>query len=189
MLGSEAIVRVVVEFLRLAPSRVPVVLDPVLRSSSGHDLLAPKALRRVHADLLPIVSWTTPNWAELSALTGVRIRSIEEARNAADALGTLHPALHIVVTGGEQEEPVDLLRMPGGAVQTFRGERVETTSTHGTGCAFSSALLSNLILGEPPAVAVAQAKAYVTEALRSAPAVGHGHGPLDLLWPLRSRGE
>lgn len=190
MLASDATVRAVAEFLRLAPSPVPVVLDPVLRSSSGHPLLDPKALRRLHADLLPLVSWTTPNWAELATLTGLRVRTLEEARDAADALGALHPALHIVVTGGDrdaQAEPVDLLRTPGGAIKTFRARHVETTSTHGTGCAFSSALLSELILGRPPAVAVAHAKAYITQALRSAPGVGHGHGPLDLLWPLRSR--
>ena len=93
-----------------------------------------------------------------------------------------------MATGGDQKEPVDLLRVPGGAVQTFSGEHVETTSTHGTGCAFSSALLCRLILGDAPAKAVAAAKAYVTEALRSAPGLGHGRGPLDLLWPLRANG-
>lgn len=186
MLGSDAVVRTVAKFLRLAPSRVPVVLDPVLRSSSGQQLLDPKALRRLHTELLPIVAWITPNWEELSALTGLRVRKLEEANNAADALGKLHPALHIVVTGGDQDEPVDLLRMPGGAVQSFRGEHVETSSTHGTGCAFSSALLSRLVLGDPPAAAVAGAKAYVAEALRRAPGVGHGRGPLNLLWPLQA---
>jgi hydroxymethylpyrimidine/phosphomethylpyrimidine kinase len=185
MLGSEQIVRTVAGFLRLAPSKVPVVLDPVLRSSSGRELLEPSAMRTLHDELLPLVSWATPNWAELAALTGLKIRSLEQARRAADALGQLHPALHIVVTGGDQKEPVDLLRMPGGAVQSFRGRRIETTSTHGTGCAFSCALLAQLIDGEPPGSAVGYAKAYVTEALRRAPGIGHGRGPLDLLWTLR----
>jgi hydroxymethylpyrimidine/phosphomethylpyrimidine kinase len=186
MLATDPIVRAVVEFLQTAQGRIPVVFDPVIRSSSGHELLDPAALHRIHAELLPLLGWITPNWAELSVLSGERVRSLEEANQAADALGKQHPGLYIVATGGDQEEPVDLLRAPGGAVQTFRGERVETTSTHGTGCAFSSALLSRLILGDPPAKAVANAKAYVTEALRSAPGLGHGPGPLDLLWPLRS---
>lgn len=187
MLATDAIVRTVAGFLRLAPSPLPVVLDPVLNASSGAQLLNAPALRVLHDELLPLVSWITPNWAELSALTGLKIRSLEQAGRAADALGQLHPALHIVVTGGDQKEPVDLLRVPGGAVRSFRGRHIETTSTHGTGCAFSSALLAQLIDGEPPGNAVGHAKAYVTEALRRAPGIGHGRGPLDLLWTLRSR--
>lgn len=185
MLASQDIVSNVASFLQAAPRDLPVVLDPVLRSSSGHELLDPEAIRRIEAELLPVVSWITPNWKELSALTGLPVRSLEEANEAANALGKLHPGLHIVATGGDQDEPVDLLRAPNGAVQTFQGKRVETTATHGTGCAFSSALLCRLILGEAPAAAVAGAKAYVAEALRLAPGLGHGRGPLDLLWPLR----
>lgn len=185
MLGSVDSVRAVATFLQSAPPNLPIVLDPVLRSSSGHDLLEPEAVRRIEAELLPLVRWITPNWTELSILSGLPVRTIEQASDAAAALGKLHPGLHIVATGGDQDEPVDLLRIPGGAVQSFRGERVDTTSTHGTGCAFSSALLCRLILGDAPAIAVAGAKAYVTEALRLAPALGHGRGPLDLLWPLR----
>ena len=187
MLAIDPIVRTVAEFLGTAQDRVPVVFDPVIRSTSGFELLDPAALRRIHGEFLPLVSWITPNWAELSVLSGVKVRTIEDVNRAADALGKLHPGLYIVATGGEQEESMDFLRAPGGAVQTFRGERVETSSTHGTGCAFSAALLSRLILGDSPAKAVANAKAYVTEALRSAPGLGHGHGPLNLLWPLRSR--
>lgn len=186
MLGSEANVVALAKFLSLAPSRVPVVLDPVLRSSSGHDLLEPAALRRLHSDLLPLVGWVTPNWSELEVLTGLRVRTFEQARDAADVLGKLHPALTLVVTGGDAPKPVDLLRVPGGTIQTFPGDHIETTSTHGTGCAFSAALLARLILGDAPAQAVSRAKAYVAEALRSAPGLGHGRGPLNLLWPLRA---
>jgi len=188
MLATDPVVRAVAEFLGTAQGQIPVVFDPVLQSSSGYDLLDPAALRRIHAEFLPLVSWITPNWSELSILSGVKVRTIEDVNRAADALGKLHPGLYIVATAGDQAEPVDFLRAPGGAVQTFRGERVETTSTHGTGCAFSAALLSRLILGDAPAKAVANAKRYVTEALCLAvPGIGHGHGPLNLLWPLRPR--
>ena len=186
MLGSDANVVVLAKFLSHAPSGIPVVLDPVLKSSSGRDLLEPKALRRLHSDLLPLVSWITPNWAELEALTGFRVRNFEQAREAADALGKLHPSLSIVVTGGDSAEPVDLLRIPGGAIQTFPGDHIETTATHGTGCAFSASLLSRLIRGDAPAQAVSGAKSYVAQALRSAPGLGHGRGPLNLLWPLKA---
>jgi len=189
MLPTDAIVRAVADFLQSAAGRVPVVLDPILRSSSGFPLMDPAALRRVQTELLPLVSWVTPNWTELSLLTGLRVKSVEDVCEAANALGRRHPGLHIVTTGGDQREPMDLLRAVGGAVQSFPGERIETTSTHGTGCAFSSALLSRLILGDAPSKAVANAKAYVTEALRTAPGLGHGRGPLNLLWPLRSGGR
>jgi hydroxymethylpyrimidine/phosphomethylpyrimidine kinase len=171
MLASDAIVQAVAGFLREVPYQVPVVIDPVLRSSSGHQLLESQGERRIHSELLPLAGWITPNWAELSILSGVAVRTLEQARDAANVLGKRHPRLHIVATAGDQKEPVDLLRIPGGAVQTFAGEHVETTSTHGTGCAFSSALLCRLILGD---------------ALRSAPGLGRGRGPLDLLWPLRA---
>lgn len=186
MVATDANVRMIAEFLQTVPSRIPVVYDPVIQSSSGAELLDPGALRRIHAEFLPLVSWVTPNWMELSVLSGVKVRTFEDVNRACDALGKLHPGMYIVATGGDQEEPVDFLRAPGGAVQTFRGERVETTSTHGTGCAFSSALLSRLMLGDAPAKAVTHAKRYVTEALRTAPGLGKGRGPLNLLWPLRS---
>ncbi|HEY1792556.1 MAG TPA: bifunctional hydroxymethylpyrimidine kinase/phosphomethylpyrimidine kinase [Opitutaceae bacterium] len=196
MLGSEGAVRVVAEFLRArrASGRmIPVVLDPVLRSSSGHELLPAPGLEILQAELLPEVGWITPNWAELGLLTGREVGSLRQARDAAEELGRRHAGLHVVATGGESAdfgktaaETVDLLWTPGGGVQEFTGERVETQSTHGTGCAFSSALLARLVGGDAPVEAVAGAKAYVAEALRSAPGLGHGRGPLDLLWPLRT---
>lgn len=189
MLGSDGVVRAVVSLLQSAPTGVPVVLDPVLRSSSGQELLESQAVRRMQTELLPLVRWVTPNWVELSVLAGLPVRTLEQAKEAADAVGRRHPGLHIVATGGDQNEPTDLLRVPGGAVQVFCGERIATTATHGTGCAFSSALLSRLILGDAPATAVSRAKAYVTEGLRSAPRLGHGRGPLNLLWPLRRDGR
>lgn len=187
MLGSDANVQAVARFLGPAshrPPRIPIVFDPVLRSSSGHELLMPAALKRIQIELLPRVSWITPNWHELEFLTGDKISHIEHAPNSADKLGKRYPSLHIVVTGGDAREPVDLLRSPGGVLHAYRGRRVETTSTHGTGCAFSSALLSRLVLGDQPTAAVANAKAYVTEAIRLAPGLGQGNGPLNLLWPL-----
>jgi hydroxymethylpyrimidine/phosphomethylpyrimidine kinase len=166
----------------------PVVLDPVLRSSSGAALLTPEALAVLSNRLLPAIDWITPNWTELAALaappTGQSIATLAEAEAAMHRLGHRHPHLHIVATGGDHDAPTDLLRLPSGELHQFRGEHVSTTSTHGTGCAFSSALLSRLILGDDPIAAVASAKSYVAGALRHAPGLGDGSGPLDLLWRL-----
>jgi hydroxymethylpyrimidine/phosphomethylpyrimidine kinase len=189
MLGSAAIVAVVADFLAstLVPPAVPRVLDPVLRSSSGAALLSPDALQAVQNLLLPAVEWITPNWAELAALTGVpAISSVEQAQEAAVTLGQRHPYLHIVATGGDHTQPIDLLRLPSGQFYPFAGEHIASPSTHGTGCAFSSALLARLVLGDSPVSAVAAAKSFVAEAIRRAPQIGKGTGPLNLLWPLQS---
>jgi len=192
MLGAVDLALAVSNFLAVfAPLRkgiqqIPLVYDPILRSSSGRDLFPPAQVEVLHTRMLPNVTWVTPNWMELAALTQLEVRSLEQAEAAATQLGEHHPHLHLVVTAGDHTEPVDMLRLPNGEIHHFPGERIDTTSTHGTGCAFSSALLSRLILGDSPTVAVQAAKNFVTEALRRAPGLGHGKGPLDLLWPLRS---
>jgi hydroxymethylpyrimidine/phosphomethylpyrimidine kinase len=158
----------------------PIVLDPVLRASSGTDLLPPEALETLHRELLPIVTWITPNWSELSALTTQLIQTLAEAEAATHALAQRHPHLHIVATAGDHDQPTDILRLPSGEIHRFPGEHLASTSTHGTGCAFSSALLSLLVLGNTPTEAVRGAKHFVTEAIRQAPPLGHGRGPLNL---------
>jgi hydroxymethylpyrimidine/phosphomethylpyrimidine kinase len=189
MLGSAAIAAEVAAFLADKPG-IPTVLDPILRSSSGTALLEPEGLKATLEQLLPTVAWATPNWMELSALTGLPVASLGQAEAAMHHLGRSYPHLTIVATGGDQARPIDQLRLPGGEghngeVYLFAAERVETRATHGTGCAFSSALLCRLLHGDDPITAVRGAKEYVTEALRRAPEIGHGNGPLDLLWPLR----
>lgn len=164
---------------------LPVVFDPVIVSSSGQPLFPPEAVDALHETLLPQVSWVTPNWSELAALTHLPVRNLDDAIAASHALGHRHPRLHVVATGGDQEAPTDLLRTPDGEIHTLPGERISSTSTHGTGCAFSSALLANLMHGKHPAsVAVEAAKHYVTEAIRRAVPIGHGRGPLNLSWSI-----
>ena len=189
MMGTSEVILSVADFLsRQAPPskpQIPYVLDPVLSSSSGASLLEPSGLELFCGKLLPLVSWITPNWAELALLTGRPVTTMSEAEAAAHILGSAYPHLYVVVTGGDQPVPTDLLRLRSGELHHLPGERLETTSTHGTGCAFSSALLANLILKKTPLEAVLSSKKYVFEAIRRAPAIGHGRGPLNLLWPLQ----
>jgi hydroxymethylpyrimidine/phosphomethylpyrimidine kinase len=190
MLGTaEAVAAVSAYLCRRRGPKIPIVLDPVLRSSSGTSLLTPKGLSVLQAELLPLVDWITPNRDELSELSGVTTRADSDIEEALWALNRLHPHLNIVATGGDHtgEGTVDTLLVPPGDIYRFEGERIATTSTHGTGCAFSSALLARLVLGYAPQDAVGAAKRYVTEALKHAPGLGHGHGPLNLLWPLKAR--
>lgn len=194
MLATRANVGVVAKFLRTAGvPRGRVVLDPVVRSSSGQELLEVDGVEALRRELLPQVGWVTPNLAELEALTGMEVEGREGvqagARRLAELVGALGNAeLNVVVTGGHAARPDDFLRRAAGEEQWFAGERVETRSTHGTGCSFSSALLCRVVLGDGPVEAVAGAKRYVREAMEAAYPVGRGHGPLHHLYGLE-RGE
>ena len=192
MLGSAACVAVVVEFLeqlRLRKRRPVVVLDPVVRSSSGKALLEPEGLRLLGEKLLSLVDVATPNVEELGVLGGCSdLAGAERIVAAGRDLQRRFPRLGLVVTGGDLEPPDDLLLMPpdaGTEPVWLRGERVYTTSTHGTGCAFSSALLSHLVHGDEPQTAARRAKQYVASAMRAAAPRGRGRGPMDPFWYFR----
>ena len=179
MLGSADIVAELARFLldaRIARERI--VLDPVLASSSGAALLDREGIRVLREELLPLVGWVTPNVDELAALTGERVSGREEVAEQAGRLAGLAGGLNVVVTGGHLDPPDDLLRTSAGEVVWFPGRRVDTTSTHGTGCVFASALLCRLVAGDTAAAAVRGAKQFVTRALESAMPVGKGRGPV-----------
>ncbi len=184
MLGCAEIVDVVVLFLQLVRSRRPVyvVLDPVLRSSSGAMLLEEKALRVVSEQLLPLCDCVTPNHSELASLLGAGSLQNDELPDAARKLQQGIGGSEVVITGGDAATPNDLVLSSDGDLVWLEGTRIDTTSTHGTGCAFSSALLSRHLLGDELVGAARAAKAYVEGALRSAPRLGAGRGPMNLLW-------
>jgi hydroxymethylpyrimidine/phosphomethylpyrimidine kinase len=190
MLGSSGIVSEVVSFLvgqSGKPARNRIVLDPVLRSTSGTPLIDANGIRVLRDQLLNCIGWITPNIQELAILVGGdpagRDRVPAAAARLKDVAGRLgNNELNVVVTGGDLSRPDDFLLTASGEQCGFSGERIATNSTHGTGCAFSSALLCELISGSGAKEAVAAAKAYVTEALRSAYPVGKGKGPMNHLY-------
>lgn len=188
MLATLEIVSVVADYLErlrsLSPT-APIVLDPVLRSSSGRELLSPGGLALLRERLLPLVNWVTPNLDELASLAGARVRNQQEMVSAAQSVARRWPTLNIVATGGHLDQPNDLLLTTAGEQHWIAGERIASSSTHGTGCAFSSALLSRLVRGEEALAAAKGAKEYVAEAIRRAAPLGYGKGPLNHLWPLR----
>jgi len=169
-------------------NRVVVVFDPVLRSSSGRELIDPAGLAMLREQLLPLVDWITPNLDELAVLSGHTVAEREDLPPACHALqdriGKVHKRPGVIATGGHINPPDDFMLTPEGDEAWLAGERVSTQSTHGTGCAFSSAFLSRLVQGDTPIQAAQAAKAYVAGALRTAVPRGAGNGPLNLLWPL-----
>jgi hydroxymethylpyrimidine/phosphomethylpyrimidine kinase len=187
MLASAGLVAEAEHFLRARLAlRERVVLDPVLQSSSGAALLDAEGTSLLRERLLGVVGWVTPNLDELALLAGVEVRTREQVPAAAERLARQaasvgNPRIAIVVTGGHLERPDDYLLLEGKG-NWVPGERVETRATHGTGCAFSSALLAQLALGRSGSTAVMAAKRYVAEALRAAYPVGEGRGPMHHLF-------
>jgi hydroxymethylpyrimidine/phosphomethylpyrimidine kinase len=171
-------------------TRTPIVLDPVLRSSSGKVLLEAAGLGLVRERLLPLVDYVTPNLEELSILAGVPVQDRNDVPGACRVLqAQAGGQLGVLATGGHLDPPDDFLLVPGGEGIWLAGERVNTRSTHGTGCALSSAFLSRLVLGDSAEEAAKAAKLYVAGALRAADGIGKGRGPMKHLWPLLGRGR
>jgi hydroxymethylpyrimidine/phosphomethylpyrimidine kinase len=189
MLGTAGAVAEVERFLQAHPElRDRTVLDPVCRSSSGAALLEQEGVALIVERLLGLVGWVTPNLDELAVLTGSPVVGRDEVPTLAERLARLaasagSPALRIVVTGGHLDCPDDYVHIDGKG-SWISGVRVQTTSTHGTGCAFSSALAAGLANGLAGIAAVHAAKEYVTEALRAAVPIGRGHGPMHHLFAL-----
>ena len=184
MLGTAKIVKAVVDFLER--QRVPyVVLDPVLKSSSGTELLDAAGEKLMRDRLLALATVTTPNLDEAARLVGGPVRNPEEMKTAAAKLHGMG-AKNVVITGGHLDKAIDLLSFTNsrGAIEqeVFKAERQRSKSTHGTGCAFSTAMACHLALGRGLPEAVLLAKAYVGAAISNAQPLGRGIGPLHHLY-------
>ena len=188
MLGTEANVRVVITFLRRlreAGRKPSVVLDPVIRSSTGAELLSPAGVEPMRRELLWLVDWVTPNTAELAVLTNREVSSREQMESAAMRLAEEYRDLGVAATGGHLDTPDDMVIEPGGkAGEWMPGTRLDSRATHGTGCAYSTALLCGLVDGLRGFAAARRAKEFVAEAIRRAEPLGGGNGPMNLLWPI-----
>lgn len=179
MLSNPAIIEAVAGRIRKWGLRV--VVDPVMRAKGGASLLQPEAVATLRSVLLPLAEVVTPNLSEAEVLTGQRIETLDDMRAAARTIYALGPR-HVVVKGGHRaSEPVDVY-FDGDHFIEFRAERIETPHTHGTGCTFSAAIAAFLARGLSVEEAVARSKRYVTEAIRHAPGIGHGHGPTAHFW-------
>jgi hydroxymethylpyrimidine/phosphomethylpyrimidine kinase len=195
MLGSGKVAKVVADFLegskkgssnsRAGKSRLPnVVLDPILKSSSGADLLDATGTRIMIERLIPLSDVVTPNVDEASAITGLKVQELDEMKAAA---GKLHEmgAAAVVITGGHLDKAIDLLSFTtkrGVEQEVFKAERQRSNSTHGTGCAFATAMACHLALDRGLAEAALLAKTYVTAAISYGHPLGKGVGPVHHLY-------
>jgi hydroxymethylpyrimidine/phosphomethylpyrimidine kinase len=177
MLGSAEAARAVAAFLRRYEPR-NVVLDPVLKSSSGALLLSKDGLQILRDRLLGMVSVVTPNADEAATLTGLSVSGLEEMGAAALRLRQ-SGARNVIITGGHLDPPADLVSTQGSQdFVTLTGTKIITRSTHGTGCAFAAAVACKLAQGKNLTTAAKAAKAFVESALKVAPTVGRGIGPV-----------
>jgi hydroxymethylpyrimidine/phosphomethylpyrimidine kinase len=181
MLSTDAVVHEVAEVLARFPG-APIVLDPVIMSSSGVVLLEPSAVGILKRELLPMTTVLTPNRAEASQLLGVDVVTEEDAIHAATQLCKLGPK-HVLVTGGDSSDGNEVVDAwcDGTDVQILRHARVETIHTRGTGCALASAICVGLAKGVSAIEAVRQAREYVRTGLVHAVAAGSGRGPVNHL--------
>lgn len=184
MLSNAEIIRVVAERARHYGVE-KLVVDPVMVAKSGDPLLRPEARDALIQELVPLAYVITPNHYEAQVLTGLEIRTVNDAREAARRIHEMG-ARYVVVKGGHLPEAEE----KGVAVDIFfdgqewvelPAPRVRTRNTHGTGCTFASAIAAELAKGHPPLEAVRVAKAYLAAALQAAMNlnIGRGHGPLN----------
>ena len=183
MLANAAIVEAVAA--AVADLEVPfLVVDPVMVATSGDTLLDDEGLLAMKKELVPRAHAVTPNIPEAEMLSGVAIRNEDDSREAAKRIFALGP-VYVVITGGHGsgDRLVDLV-YDGEVFTDFAAERVEGRHTHGTGCSFSAALTAHLALGRRLPEAIPLAQEYVAGAIRHAPGLGRGSGPLNHFWRL-----
>jgi hydroxymethylpyrimidine/phosphomethylpyrimidine kinase len=184
MLASAAIVEVVADALQRY--RIfNIVVDPVMVAKSGDRLLRPEAVQALMRLLLPLATVLTPNLPEAAVLLERPVVTLADQEAAARDIAALGPRAVVVKGGHSKGEPVDVL-FAAGEVRRFTAQRIDTRSTHGTGCTFSSAIAGYLALGMPVAEAVGAAKRYLTGAIEHAPGLGSGHGPVNHSWQQRT---
>ncbi len=182
MLSSTEILRIVAAKIRQYGID-KLVVDPVMVAKGGAKLIRDDARDMLIGELLPLALIVTPNIPEAEALAGFSISGTESMREAAVRILALG-ARHVVVKGGHLDgDAIDIL-YDGRRFHEFRGKRIHTRDTHGTGCTFSAALATSLAKGQEVAEAVSEAKRYVETAIRHAFRLGGGHGPTNHLAPV-----
>lgn len=175
MLATPEIVKAVAEELKRFKVDL-LVVDPVMVAKSGDALLSEEARGTLKEILLPMATLVTPNLPEASVLSGFPVQDLESMKEAARAIRDLGPRYVLIKGGHLEKEAVDLL-FDGQKFEAYEAPRLSNRNTHGTGCTYSAALTTFLAQGLPVRDAVAEAKRFITRAIRHGLAMGSGHGP------------
>ncbi len=179
MLGSAEMAGTVAAALERHAPAIPLVVDPVMVAKGGARLIDEDAVAALKTRLLPLAALVTPNLPEAEALTGILPVDDNRVRDAARAFAAMG-ARNVLFKGGHGDgEIVRDVLWAGGDFIVFEATRQHTSHTHGTGCTLATAIAGGLAQGLPLSEAVRRAHAYVQDAIRTAPRLGHGHGPLN----------
>jgi hydroxymethylpyrimidine/phosphomethylpyrimidine kinase len=188
MLAEAGLVRLVARAIR-ENGWAPLVVDPVMVSTSGARLLTTEAEEVIREDLLPLAALVTPNLDEAAMLTGRVVHDLPTMERAGATLLRFGAGAALIKGGHLSAEAItDVLVTPLG-VRHFTHSRIETTSVHGTGCTLSAAITAGLALGNSLESAVADGLDFVQRAIAAAPGLGSGHGPLNHLVPAPRAGR
>ena len=184
MVSSAELISVIAQKLRRYEAR-HIVVDPVMVATSGSRLLQENAVETLKTELLPLAEVVTPNIPEAEILAEMTIRSSADMEAAAKSISEQYHCAVLCKGGHDLNDANDLL-WKDGVGYWFRGKRIDNSNTHGTGCTLSSAIASNLAKGLELEEAVRQAKEYISGALAAMLDLGHGHGPMNHLFDLKS---
>ncbi len=184
MVSSTALIEVIAAKLRQYGAK-NIVVDPVMVATSGSRLISEDAVGALCEHLLPLATVLTPNIPEAELLSGMEIKDAGGMERAARAISERYGCA-VLCKGGHQINDADDLLWRNGAGRWFRGKRIATSNTHGTGCTLSSAIASELAKGLDLDGAVERAKAYISGALSAMLDLGHGSGPMDHMFDLKS---
>jgi hydroxymethylpyrimidine/phosphomethylpyrimidine kinase len=179
MLHNSDVIEIVVKVLKTQVAKIPLVVDPVMFAKGGESLLDPAARKTLIERLLPRATVLTPNLPEAEALSDRIIRNRDDMEKAAQRLLEQGPQAVLLKGGHLEGETVPDLLLSKEGMECFEHSRLYTQHTHGTGCTLASAIATGLAQKLPLSVAVKRALAYVHEAIRTAPGLGQGRGPLN----------
>jgi hydroxymethylpyrimidine/phosphomethylpyrimidine kinase len=178
MLGSAKVVKAVAAALRKHAKKIPIVLDPVMVSTSGHSLLAANAVAAMTKELVPLATLVAPNIPEAKVLAHLKGTKRNDAEAAARKLIAMGAGAALIKGGHATRATIDDVMVWKSGVEVYAFPRIRTKHTHGTGCTLSTAIACGLAQGLSLPLAVGRAREYVQAAIETAPGLGRGHGPL-----------
>ena len=183
MVSEPALVKIIAVCLLKYP-HCPIVYDPVMVSTSGRKLMAKDAIQLIKEELFPLTSLITPNLDETEVLTGKKITTAEEMKEAARQLSEEYHTAVLVKGGHLEGNEMQYVLFTDGNAYIYKEKKIESRNLHGTGCTLSSSIATYLALGLPMDQAVGKAKSYVSKAIDAGKEIiiGHGNGPLCHFW-------
>ena len=180
MVSNEEIIEIIAEKLKQYNGK-NIVVDPVMVSTSGSNLMKSSATRTLVQKIFPLADIITPNMSEASVLSGIVVKYKEDMEKAAKIIGEFIKGA-VLVKGGHLEDSADDVLYIDGKIHWLKGERIDNPNTHGTGCTLSSAIAANIAKGMDILTAVEEAKQYLWGAINAKLDIGKGRGPLNHLY-------